>query len=114
MYCGSALKQTQSTKLITMEECRRYRSMIPAAKPNIGRKERKAVRRVLKSGMLAQGPEVAAFEKEFSKLVNSEHCIAVNSGTSALHLALLAAEIQSGDEVIVPLLVLLRLQTSLR
>ena len=76
--------------------------MIPAAKPSIGREERKAVRRVLKSGMLAQGPEVAAFQNEFSKLVNSEHCIAVNSGTSALHLALLAAEIQSGDEVIVP------------
>ena len=76
--------------------------MIPAAKPIIGREERKAVKRVLKSGMLAQGPEVAAFEKEFSNFVDAEHCIAINSGTSALHLALLAAEIQSGDEVIVP------------
>ena len=76
--------------------------MIPAAKPSIGREERRAVRRVLKSGMLAQGPEVAAFENEFSKLINSKHCIAVNSGTSALHLALLAAEIRTGDEVIVP------------
>ena len=76
--------------------------MIPAAKPSIGREERRAVRRVLKSGMLAQGPEVAAFENEFSKLINSKHCIAVNSGTSALHLALLAAEIKTGDEVIVP------------
>jgi dTDP-4-amino-4,6-dideoxygalactose transaminase len=76
--------------------------MIPAAKPSIGREERRAVRRVLKSGMLAQGPEVAAFENEFSKLINSKYCIAVNSGTSALHLALLAAEIKTGDEVIVP------------
>ena len=76
--------------------------MIPAAKPIIGREERKAVKRVLKSGMLAQGPEVAAFEKEFSNFIDAEHCIAINSGTSALHLALLAAEIQSGDEVIVP------------
>ena len=89
-------------KLISLAKCLRFSSMIPAAKPIIGREERKAVKRVLKSGMLAQGPEVAAFEKEFSNFVDAEHCIAINSGTSALHLALLAAEIQSGDEVIVP------------
>jgi dTDP-4-amino-4,6-dideoxygalactose transaminase len=56
----------------------------------------------MKSGMLAQGPEVAAFEKEFSSLVHDRHSIAVNSGTSALHLAFLAAGIGAGDEVIVP------------
>ena len=75
---------------------------IPAAKPLIGREERKAVNRVMKSGMLAGGPEVAAFESEFSELVEKRHCIAVNSGTSALHMAFLAAGIKSGDEVIVP------------
>lgn len=76
--------------------------MIPAAKPLIGRAERKAVTRVMKSGGLAQGPEVAAFEREFSSLVNGYDCVAVNSGTSALHLAFLAAGIGPGDEVIVP------------
>ena len=77
--------------------------MIPAAKPIIGEEERAAVDRVILSGMLAQGPEVAAFEKEFSgQVVNGLDCIAVNSGTSALHLMLLAAGIGPGDEVIVP------------
>lgn len=76
--------------------------MISAAKPIIGDDEREAVDRVLKSGMLAQGPEVAAFEEEFSKFVDGYKCVAVNSGTSALHMALLAADIKAGDEVIVP------------
>ena len=75
---------------------------IPAAKPIIGDDERAAVDRVLQSGMLAQGPEVAAFEAEFSEVVAGRYCIAVNSGTSALHLALLAAGVRPGDEVIVP------------
>ena len=65
--------------------------MIPAAKPLIGDEERAAVDRVLQSGMVAQGPEVAAFEEEFSTLVQGRHCIAVNSGTSALHMAFIAA-----------------------
>lgn len=76
--------------------------MIPAAKPIIGEDERKAVDRVMASGMLAQGPEVEAFENEFSKIVDHRRCVAVNSGTSALHLGLLAAGIGQGDEVIVP------------
>ena len=76
--------------------------MIPAAKPLIGDEERAAVDRILRSGMLAQGPEVAAFEDEFSGLVAQRHCIAVNSGTSGLHLALTALGVTQGDEVIVP------------
>ncbi|MCX6455322.1 MAG: DegT/DnrJ/EryC1/StrS family aminotransferase [Actinobacteria bacterium] len=76
--------------------------MIPAAKPIIGDEERAAVDRVLRSGMLAQGPEVAAFEEEFSKFVGGRHCVAMNSGTSALHLGFIAAGIKPGDEVIVP------------
>lgn len=75
---------------------------IPAARPLIGEEERAAVDRVLRSGMMAQGPEVAAFENEFSKIVADRPCIAVNSGTSGLHMALLAAGIKQGDEVIVP------------
>lgn len=76
--------------------------MIPAARPIIGDQERAAVDRVLRSGMIAQGPEVSAFEDEFSGLVDGRHCVAVNSGTSALHLGMLAVGINRGDEVIVP------------
>lgn len=77
--------------------------MIPAAKPLIGDDERAAVDRVLRSGMVAQGPEVAAFEQEFAdQLVGGRVCVAVNSGTSGLHLGLLASGIGEGDEVIVP------------
>jgi perosamine synthetase len=76
---------------------------IPVAKPVIGDEERAAVDRVLRSGMIAQGPEVAAFESEFSAaLVEGRECVAVNSGTSGQHLGLLAAGIGPGDEVIVP------------
>ena len=77
--------------------------VIPAARPDIGVVEQAAVARVLESGMLAQGPEVAAFEQEFSsQVVGGRHAVAVNSGTSALHLSLLACGIGPGDEVIVP------------
>ena len=77
--------------------------MIPVAKPRIGLRERRAVDRVLRSGALAQGPEVQAFEKEFSgALVGGRPVVAVNSGTSGMHLGLLAAGVGPGDEVIVP------------
>ncbi len=77
--------------------------MIPPAKPLIGDDERAAVDAVLRSGMIAQGPEVAAFEIEFAdRLVGGRTCVAVNSGTSGLHLGLIAAGIGHGDEVIVP------------
>ncbi|HEY5184823.1 MAG TPA: DegT/DnrJ/EryC1/StrS family aminotransferase [Actinomycetes bacterium] len=76
--------------------------MIPAAKPLIGDEERAAVDRVLASGMVAQGPEVAAFEQEFAALVDGRTCVAVNSGTSGQHLGLLARGVGAGDEVIVP------------
>ncbi|MFC5337633.1 DegT/DnrJ/EryC1/StrS family aminotransferase [Leucobacter denitrificans] len=76
---------------------------IPAAKPIIGAEERLAVDRVLQSGIIAQGPEVASFEKEFAEhFVCGRESVAVNSGTSGLHLGLLAAGIGPGDEVIVP------------
>lgn len=77
--------------------------MIPPAKPLIGEEERAAVDRVMRTGMLAQGPEVAAFEREFADaLVGGRGCVAVSSGTAGLHLGLLAAGVGPGDEVIVP------------
>lgn len=76
--------------------------MIPVARPLIGEEEKAAVMRVLDSGGIAQGPEVAAFEDEFAALVDGRCCVAVSSGTAALHLALVALGIGGGDEVIVP------------
>jgi perosamine synthetase len=77
--------------------------VIPAARPLIGDEERAAVDRVMRSGIVAQGPEVAAFESEFAAaLVDGRTCVAVNSGTSGSHLGLLAAGIGAGQEVIVP------------
>ena len=76
---------------------------IPAAKPLIGDEEREAVDRVLRSGMIAQGPEVATFEQEFgAHFAEGRPTVAVNSGTSGQHLGLLAAGVGAGDEVIVP------------
>ncbi|WP_336660599.1 DegT/DnrJ/EryC1/StrS family aminotransferase [Leucobacter sp. USHLN153] len=76
---------------------------IPAARPLIGDEEREAVDRVLRSGMIAQGPEVATFEQEFgAHFAEGRPTVAVNSGTSGQHLGLLAAGVGAGDEVIVP------------
>lgn len=79
------------------------KEFIPPAKPLIADEERAAVDRVMRGGMIAQGPEVAAFEKEFAAHFGlGRACVAVNSGTSGLHLGLLASGIGPGDEVIVP------------
>ena len=61
-----------------------------------------AMRKIIRSSSFCSGPAVAGFEKQFSDFVGSRHCIAVNSGTSALHLALLASGIGDGHEVIAP------------
>jgi perosamine synthetase len=76
--------------------------VIHITRPEFGDEEIAAVERVLRSGMVVQGPEVAAFETEFASVVGGRTCVAVNSGTSALHLALLASGIGAGDEVVVP------------
>ncbi|HSU33594.1 MAG TPA: DegT/DnrJ/EryC1/StrS family aminotransferase [Bryobacteraceae bacterium] len=74
--------------------------MIPIAKPWIGESEAEAARRVILSGWITQGPEVAAFEREFAESVKAPHACAVANCTTALHLALLAAGVGPGDEVI--------------
>ena len=75
---------------------------IKIARPIIGFAERRAVDRVLRSGALAQGARVLEFENQFSQLVSGRPCVATNSGTSALHISMLALGIGPGDEVIVP------------
>ncbi len=73
---------------------------IPIAKPQVGTAEQEAVLAVMASGQLAQGEEVAKFEAEFAEACGTKHAVAVSSGTTALHLALLAHNIGEGDEVI--------------
>ncbi|MFQ6072442.1 MAG: DegT/DnrJ/EryC1/StrS family aminotransferase [Methanosarcinales archaeon] len=74
--------------------------MISIAQPIIENNEINAVVEVLKSGVIAQGPKVKEFESAFSEYIGTEYAIAVSSGTSALHISLLAHGIGSGDEVI--------------
>lgn len=74
--------------------------MIPIAKPQIGKEEKQAVLEVLESGMLAQGPKVEEFEEKFARYVGAKYAVAISSGTTALHLALLAHGVGPGDEVI--------------
>ncbi|MGH9451925.1 MAG: DegT/DnrJ/EryC1/StrS family aminotransferase [Terriglobia bacterium] len=75
---------------------------IPIARPFLGPEEETAVTEVLRSGWIAQGPRVAEFEKLFAQYVGAEHAVAVSSCTTALHLALVAAGVGPGDEVICP------------
>ena len=74
--------------------------MIPIIKHVMDEKEAEAARRVILSGWITQGPEVAAFEREFADFVGAPHACAVSNCTTALHLALLAVGVQPGDEVI--------------
>ncbi len=74
--------------------------MISIASPIMGDEEKQAVLEVLDSGMLAQGPRVKAFEEAFAAYCGVDHAVATSSGTTALHMALLAHGIGPGDEVI--------------
>ncbi|MBI4761643.1 MAG: DegT/DnrJ/EryC1/StrS family aminotransferase [Chloroflexota bacterium] len=74
--------------------------MIHMAKPQMGAEEKQAVLEVLDSGIIAQGPRVKAFEEGFAQMCGVKHAVATSSGTTALHVAMLAHDIGEGDEVI--------------
>jgi perosamine synthetase len=75
-------------------------TMIPVARPWMEEQEADAARRAILSGWVTQGPEVAAFEREFAEAVGAAHACAVSSCTTALHVALVALGVGVGDEVV--------------
>ena len=75
-------------------------SLIPVARPWLDERDADAARRAILSGWVTQGPEVAAFEREFAAAVGAPHACAVSSCTTALHLALVALGVGPGDEVV--------------
>ena len=76
--------------------------MIPVAEPLIGEKELEYVTEAIRSGWISHGKYVSMFEEKFSEFCDVKYGISCNSGTSALHLALVALGIKEGDEVIIP------------
>jgi perosamine synthetase len=77
-------------------------SVIKLIKPKLSQPEIDAVAQVLRTGMLVSGPVVQEFERKLAEYLGARHVLCVSSGTAALHLALLAAEIKPEDEVLVP------------
>jgi nucleotide sugar dehydrogenase len=73
---------------------------VALARPELGEDEAQAVADVVRSGWIMQGPRVAKFETDFAEFVGSPHACAVSSGTAALHLALLAAGVGPGSQVV--------------
>src|SRR5258708_29443129 len=76
--------------------------MIPVMRAGLGREEAEAGAETVASGWIAQGPRVQEFEAAFAAAIGTPHAVAVSSCTTALHLALIAAGVGPGDEVIVP------------
>lgn len=80
--------------------------MIPVNCPKIGEEEIQAVVDVMKTGVLTSGlgagPKVTEFERNYSKFTQVKHAVAVNTGTAALHAAIMAIGVKTGDEVILP------------
>lgn len=76
--------------------------MIPVFKPSLGKDEERAIGEVLKSGWIGNGPKTSEFEEKFKKFIGAKNALALNSASAAIHLAILGANIQEGDEVITP------------
>lgn len=77
-------------------------NQIPITKPHLGQEEATAAGEAILSGWLSQGPRVQEFERAIAGYVGAEHAVATSNCTTALHLALLAAGVGPGDEVICP------------
>lgn len=76
--------------------------MIPHSRPTLSEADAEAVARVIRSGWIAQGQEVEAFERELAAFTGQREAVAVSSGTAALHLALVALGVGPGAEVVIP------------
>jgi len=90
------------TKSETHMNIKPLEAMIPFHRASLGEEEVQAVVDVIRSGWLTMGAKTFEFEKEFAKYVGARHAVAVCSGTAALHVALEAAALRSGDEVLIP------------
>ena len=78
------------------------KQQVPFHRASVGEEEVRAASEVIRSGWLTMGPKTFEFEEKFAKYVGARYAIAVSTGTAALHLALEAAGVQAGDEVILP------------
>lgn len=76
--------------------------VIPVMRPMLGDEEAQAAAEAVRSGWVAQGPRVAAFEEAFAAMVRADHGVAVSSCTTALHVSLVVLGVGPGDEVVVP------------
>ena len=84
----------------TMQDFKIRQDWLPFCLPDISDAECDAVTAAIRSGWWAKGPKTMEFQEKFAQYVGAKHCIAVNSCTAALHLALLGKGIGPGDEVI--------------
>jgi perosamine synthetase len=89
---GKEISQLNSTQEVS----------VPFHRASVGQEEADAVSQVIRSGWMTMGPKTFEFEKEFAKYVGAQHAVAVSTGTAALHLALEAAGVRPGDEVLLP------------
>jgi perosamine synthetase len=98
----SATNPIKTSGIVLIKHREQQHHFIPHSRPTLGPEEIKAVSDVIASGYIAEGAIVKEFEQKFADYLNVKHAVATNSGTSALHLALLALEVGPGDEVIIP------------
>jgi perosamine synthetase len=75
---------------------------IPVAQPTLGEEEARAVYETVRGGWVSMGTRVREFEERFASFAGARHAVAANNGTAALHLALIVAGVEEGDEVLVP------------
>jgi perosamine synthetase len=77
--------------------------MIPVFKPSIGKEELDAIKAIFKTGWIGLGPKTAEFEEKFAKYTGTKHAVALNSCTSALHLAMKVMDIEGGEVITTPM-----------